>query len=350
MKLVVAGYYGCGNLGDDALLCSLVHHLGGDHQIIATSGHPDKTATMFGINAIPRKNISELASAIKNADALVFGGGGLLQDTTSLLSLKYYTHLISVAAKAGKLIALLGQGIGPISSFLGRRAATTAFKACDLICVRDEGSMALVRDLVPNSQATQAITDDLAWLLPTPPKVERSRSIAISARPWKGQTEKIRAAFVEFCRRAEQAGWSIVPASFDRGMDDGLLSQIAPSAERSLFTDDPRILLEGLSEVGGTVALRLHAGILSVITGMCPTMISYDQKVTAFSRSIEQEALSLDNLTGERLWLAFTERQAGRERWDEIARNRRDAGAARSIENIQMLEDLLQHGRVPRRV
>jgi polysaccharide pyruvyl transferase CsaB len=350
LKLVIAGYYGCGNLGDDALLCGLVERLGDRHQIVALSGNPSNTTETFGIEAIARKNIAGATQAIRSCDALIFGGGGLLQDITSLLSLKYYTHLISVATKADKRIALLGQGVGPINSFLGKRAVAKAFRTCDLITVRDEESLKAVNALAGSSAATIAMTDDLAWLLNPPSVVTRSRSIAVAARPWKQQTAKIVREFADFCQRAVSAGWDIMPTSFDRAMDDAVLDQIFPNATTEIYEQDPRSVLSSLASVGGTVALRLHAGILTTISGICPTMVAYDNKVRAFARSIQQEALSLENLTGERLWLAFTEKQADADRWAETALDRRGLGKARAYENIQMLEELLRYGRVSRSV
>ena len=53
MKLVVAGYYGCGNLGDDALLMGLLKGLSGRHEVTALSGE--------GLSALelPRVGVGE---------------------------------------------------------------------------------------------------------------------------------------------------------------------------------------------------------------------------------------------------------------------------------------------------
>ena len=125
MRIVLGGYYGCGNIGDDALLYGLLTGLAdAPWQITVLSGNPEETRRILGHHAVPRKNLSAIKEAIESADALVLGGGGLLQDKTSLLSLKYYTHLITIAKNANKKVVLLAQGIGPINSFLGKRAAS----------------------------------------------------------------------------------------------------------------------------------------------------------------------------------------------------------------------------------
>lgn len=309
------------------------------------SGNPEKTQATFGVSAVARKDIGAASRAIRGADALVFGGGGLMQDTTSLLSLKYYTHLISVASRSRKKIALLGQGIGPIRSVLGKRAAGRAFSQCGLITTRDEGSMRLVENLSRHANGLRAVTDDLAWIAASPRQLTRRKAIAISARPWKDSTPKIVAAFSYFCEKAVTEGWQILPASFDRTMDDALLDEIAPGAARDLRVDHPQALAEGVATVSATVAMRLHAGIFSVAAGIAPTMVSYDDKVSAFARSIGQESLPLPSLTGEALWESFIATEANRSALEEAACVRRELGVRRSRMNVDMLESFLQRGR-----
>ena len=339
MKLVVAGYYGCGNLGDDALLLGLLNGLDGKYEVTALSGDPGATEAAFGIGAVPRKDLKQATGAIKAADALVFGGGGLLQDTTSLLSLKYYTHLIETAFRAGKTIALLGQGIGPIGTVFGKRAAARAFKQCNVIATRDEGSMRIVDRMAPQSKAHKAVTDDLAWLaIDGAAIVAKRRAIALSARPWKNMDSKVVSAFRGFAQRAEAEGWEIVPVSFDRGMDDGILDQIAPG---TLYASSPQQALETLSKVETTIAMRLHAGIFSVGLGIVPTMVSYDAKVSAFAESFGGKPLAVESLTQNALWAAFQESLENSARLEPAVRERAEVGANRARINVRLLEDSL---------
>jgi polysaccharide pyruvyl transferase CsaB len=339
LRLVVAGYYGCGNLGDDALLLGLLNELGGMHEVTALSGDPPATEAAFGIRAVARKDLKQVTAAIKSADALVFGGGGLLQDTTSLLSLKYYTHLIETASRAGKAIALLGQGIGPINTLLGKRAAARAFGQCDVIATRDEGSMRIVDKLAPDTRAHKAVTDDLAWLaIGNPSEAPRRHAIAISARPWKNVDGRVVSAFNGFVQRAEADGWEILPVSFDRGMDDGILEQIAPG---SSYASTPQEALKALEPVQTTVAMRLHAGIFSAGLGIVPTMVSYDAKVTAFAESFGGTPITVEALSADSLWDAFISSQEHAARLEPAVRERAEVGANRARINVRLLEESL---------
>jgi polysaccharide pyruvyl transferase WcaK-like protein len=207
--------------------------------------------------------------------------------------------------------------------------------------------MRLVERLTPGGRAKRAVTDDLAWLASSPISAARRHAIAISARPWKDSTPRIIDAFAAFCKRATADGWETLPASFDRGMDDIVLAEIAPGASQELHVDTAKALAEGIASVQATAAMRLHAGIFSVSAGVAPTMVSYDEKVTAFAASIGQPALQLANLTGDMLWEQFQRTEADRPALEMKACIRRDAGLRRAQINIDLLEGFLQEGRTP---
>jgi polysaccharide pyruvyl transferase CsaB len=316
----------------------LLKGLSGRHEVTALSGNPAATEAAFGISAVPRKDLNRVTAAIKESDALVFGGGGLMQDTTSLLSLKYYTHLIETAARSGKRVALLGQGIGPIRTMLGKRAAARAFSQCDAILTRDEGSMRLVEQLAGACKARKAVTDDLAWLAVEGEASLSARALAVCARPWKDRTARVIESFEGFCQKAIEDGWQIVPVSFDRGMDDAVLNEIHPGGE---FADSPIGAIEALKRVSATVSMRLHGGIFSAALGIVPAMVSYDEKVSAFARSIGHEAVKLDDLTQEVLWEGFQRSRDGAEKLRHMVRERAEIGRKRAGINISMLEETL---------
>jgi polysaccharide pyruvyl transferase WcaK-like protein len=205
--------------------------------------------------------------------------------------------------------------------------------------------MRIVEKLSHHSRGLRAVTDDLAWLAAKPIASERRHAIAISARPWKDATPKVIAAFHFFCEHAQAEGWQILPASFDRTMDDAVLDEIAPISPRDLRLDCPQALAEGMASVEATVAMRLHAGIFSVAAGTAPTLVSYDDKVMTFGRSIGQNPLPVASLTGEDLWEAFKLTESNRSALDSQAGVRRELGLRRSRLNIEMLESFLQGGR-----
>jgi polysaccharide pyruvyl transferase WcaK-like protein len=254
------------------------------------------------------------------------------------MSLKYYTHLINTAAGRGKRVAILGQGIGPIQTFFGKRAASRALSQCDLITTRDEASMETIESLAPNIKARKAVADDLAWLAIEPNyNVEKKKAVAVSARPWKDATPKIIKTFKGFCSRAALDGWEIVPISFDREMDDEVLK---PIRDKSARAESPKAVLKLMAPVQHTVAMRLHAGIFSSGLNIPATMVAYDSKVGTFAESIGSEALTLENLTEEHLWETF-QRDTQDEALREAVEERAHKGAVNAKVSIDLLEEVL---------
>ena len=96
--LLLCGYYGENNLGDDALLQVLVSSLPQTHRLLITARDPAPVLALAPSAAIVnRRSLPNCLRAALQADVLVLGGGSLLQDSTSLSSLVYYLLLMAVA-------------------------------------------------------------------------------------------------------------------------------------------------------------------------------------------------------------------------------------------------------------
>lgn len=155
-RILLAGYFGCGNIGDDAILLGIVEGLRhSNHDLAALSGAPEETYRYHGVTAYPRKDFKAIREALEGRDALVFAGGSIFQDTTSLRSVYYYSSLVKEAKKLGKKVLFVGQGVGPLKRFFGKRWAASAFNAADAIVVRDPASASLLNSLGVKKQIDQ---------------------------------------------------------------------------------------------------------------------------------------------------------------------------------------------------
>ena len=119
--IVLSGYYGFANSGDEAVLHALVQALREEAReagiflrIIVLSGNPAQTQRMHGVEAVHRMRPWTVIKALWRADALVSGGGSLLQDVTSARSMRYYLGIIRLALWLRKPVFIYAQGIGPI--------------------------------------------------------------------------------------------------------------------------------------------------------------------------------------------------------------------------------------------
>lgn len=118
-RLVISGYYGFGNAGDEAMLAAILEailEVVPEADITVISGNPRHTAEKHGVKAVGRFDVTGIFNAIKRCDLLISGGGSLLQDVTSNRSLYYYLSIISLANMLGKKVMLYAQGMGPCAS------------------------------------------------------------------------------------------------------------------------------------------------------------------------------------------------------------------------------------------
>ena len=81
--IFITGYYGFGNAGDEAILTSMLTHLRAlqpDLRVTVTSAEPENTAARYDVKAILWTHAFGILEAIRGADMVIIGGGGLFQD------------------------------------------------------------------------------------------------------------------------------------------------------------------------------------------------------------------------------------------------------------------------------
>ena len=113
--IVISGYHGFANSGDEALLWAILNTLkqkSPDISVTVLSKTPEETARDYGVKSVNRYNFFKIKKEMKQAKMLIFGGGSLLQDVTSSKSLKYYLMIIALAERCGLKTMLYANGIG----------------------------------------------------------------------------------------------------------------------------------------------------------------------------------------------------------------------------------------------
>jgi polysaccharide pyruvyl transferase CsaB len=141
-KIALCGYYGRGNFGDESILCEI------KKQIKEASKKPTKILLIQ--SSAPFRIIPNLA----RADLFIFGGGSLLQNSTSNKSLIFYLTVIFTAKILCKRKIMLSNGFGPINydGFFGKlliEALKHALNTFSFISTRDKKSQELIGSLIP---------------------------------------------------------------------------------------------------------------------------------------------------------------------------------------------------------
>lgn len=348
--LLLAGYFGAGNLGDDAILLGFIQGLGNTrHSVTVMCGNPDEMARTYGLRGIDRKDMTAIRQAIDECDALVFPGGSIFQDSSSVRSVAYYGQLVKLAKSKNKKVLLLAQGVGPLTTFFGKRWASSAFNMADAVTVRDPGSLTTLQSL--GVRKPIRVTADMAFLLPEPAESDSGgfnvggmKAVGISVRP-HGKKDDVQNLFGEFARLLFSAQIMPVFLELDRIHDGPLIREIS-KAQGGKIPDlrkmqTPMQVQQRLVRLEAVVAMRLHGGILATTVGVPPFMVSYDPKVTAFAKLLDlQSAPDVTGLTAKRLFDSFMDFMKHRDRNVKTLARKREELAKMAGQNLDILREM----------
>ncbi|SHH16218.1 polysaccharide pyruvyl transferase family protein [Thermosipho atlanticus] len=115
-KILLVGYYGFGNLGDELMRISIKKFLKREnYQVVELLPKEVKYE-----NAYSRFNIISVLNAISKSDIVICGGGGVLQDKTSFRSFMYYYLIFKISLFLRKPVIFFGNSFGPFKRYLSR--------------------------------------------------------------------------------------------------------------------------------------------------------------------------------------------------------------------------------------
>ncbi|XOI99541.1 polysaccharide pyruvyl transferase CsaB [Paenibacillus polymyxa] len=343
-KLVISGYYGFRNSGDEAVLKSILTALEEESQRsnitiepIVLSGDPESTTAMYGVRSVHRMKLKEVREALKESDGLISGGGSLLQDATGLKSIPYYLGVIKLAQWLKKPTFIYAQGIGPVNRKIFNPMIKSVFKACTYVSVRDEQSADYLRGLGLQWNQIHVVPDPVMGL-PLPEtnskavagatsadavnqanRVEPSTGghtklpvIGVSVRFWESDRKEltaIAAGLKKLCsKRAVHLRFLPFHLPVDEQASRFLMEMLgdvtSKGSEISITQDltDPQLMLEEVSKCDLVIGMRLHSLIYAASQYVPPVGISYDPKIDQFLLRLDSEpAGNTDTLDGDKL-------------------------------------------------
>lgn len=309
-KIVLSGYYGFGNTGDESVLAGIISTLGSigiDAEITVLSADPQQTMKLHPtVSAIHRYRIFDVVKAIANSNLLISGGGSLLQDVTSARSLYYYLFIIKLAQIMGKKTMIYAQGIGPLNRNSAKKAVACVLNKVNAITVRDDDSKTLLQSIgvskpqiIQSADPSLLLQADVISADKTLLKhgLDEEEFIAITLRPWQNSNE--------WMAKLKEG---IKSACSEIGVEPILIAmQESEDREISVDSNCGAVLEPGLSLqcIKGIIArsslvvgMRLHSLIFAA--GVCVPFlpIIYDPKVASFSTLAGQkDILDIESLS-----------------------------------------------------
>jgi polysaccharide pyruvyl transferase CsaB len=312
--VVVSGYYGFDNLGDEAILEEIISEVGrlvdDKSKIVVLSQNPEKTKSVFGVSSVDRWSLSALQPIFSKAKLFISGGGGLYQDTTSVKSVVYYAGLAVMARLFGVPMVIYAQGVGPLRSAISVALTKTAMLTAKAITVRDSNSVALLESWGVKNAVLSA---DPVWCLePTalPASVTNALDSVPSDRFLLGLSLResglvSRSMVEDFALSiAENAtpGTVLVPLALQVNQDMDLLDAFATVWQaQGLECVDldfseimrPSQWISLMSRFDLVVGMRFHALLMALKSGVPTVGLAYDPKVSYMMKNFDQPSLNL---------------------------------------------------------
>lgn len=281
-NILISGYYGFDNFGDEAILGVLTSKLE-DLGLFVTvlSKNPSKTTSLYGVKSVFSFDYKKVFNEIKKCDVLISGGGSLLQDVTSKKSLLYYLFIINMALVLNKKVIIFAQGIGPITSKFGSFLTKLALKKCTLVTVRDEKSLFLLRGWGVNARLVCDPLFDLPLI-----RSFHSNKVGVQLRGFKTLKENLLIKLAQKINK-DFANKEIEIYSFQDSLDlevckrfETILRSINPVIQTKLiYNQNSQEILDKISKLDYMIAMRFHANLIALKYGIKTLAICYDEKV-----------------------------------------------------------------------
>jgi polysaccharide pyruvyl transferase CsaB len=284
--VLMLGYFGMGNLGDELLAKASVDFLSEigvpSERVAVLSGDPGNTEKRLGVRAFDRWRPMAVYSALRLSRSLLLAGGGLFQDATSIRTPFYYWGVIRAARAAGCAIWAIGQSIGPLKRRVSRILTNRALSSCCYLAVRDAPSLRIAEEFGLSPRVMPDIAMGIA--LRERPQPEGKRAL-INARPSRDADEKVLEVMAGVALACANDGFSPIGVAFARE-DIRALERVAGFGapfETILLAERIDDFLDAACGAVLAVGMRLHFAILSLKIGMYTAVCPYDPKVMALA-------------------------------------------------------------------
>ena len=325
-RIFVHGYFGFGNLGDEAILEGIVAEVRRripEIAIVAVSGNPEQTRRRLRIDTVDFFDLSSIAAQVEAATVVLFGAGGVFQDYWGAHAaamfqpeadgLEAYLRPALLAQVSGVPAVMFCAGIGPLRTPEGRRLVALACRLAADVIVRDERSAAEARTagfvdpisvaadpaFLVTATATDArvVADRLArtsvasrpfvafalrvWPREDDTPISGDELVAAAVRAVDTLPAHYASVFVPFHHNSRSRDVEVAAAAVDAlGRRAALFDVRTPGEAVALF-----------ARADAVVAVRAHAVLFAGVAGVPAVSIPYDPKVSSVA-----DALALAHL------------------------------------------------------
>ena len=328
IKIVIHGYFGYGNVGDEAILSVLMNEFKIFNHVEFTvlSSNPKRSTKLHGVKAIREKLTSlTLWRHFLGSHILVFAGGGRYGYATW----RRIALLALLAKLLGKIVIFRGVGVYPYE-WKGRPTISekpVAFKGltgllirlalskASYISVRDKYSYIVLR--LTGVKRSIAIEKDLAFRLkPLDPRICRELAMKYNIHKGKVLGVNLRTLDVETNKKVINYVARLIQDFIEKGFDKVVFIPFGYGSFKNRFFDNDLIIAYELKKkipdliiinretslekilclfnyLNYIIAMRHHAIIFGLITNKPMIALIYDTKSLELLESLKKDAIKM---------------------------------------------------------
>ncbi|RLC96873.1 MAG: hypothetical protein DRI40_01890 [Chloroflexi bacterium] len=333
LRVLVVGNYGNRNIGDEAILSSLLDII----EKAARSAHGDAEVEFYvpvrnaanlyqfhdrrNLHALPIRRTGHLFLKLLRCHLVVVGGGGMFSGYTGPLA-KLVPYCALGARVLGKKVAYVGIGIYPTAPAWQRWSVWLSMLFSNLVCARDESSATTLKSLTRFKEVH--VCPDLALFLADegslsgPEAIQPSLgaandeiNIGLSIKPLKDRVAT--ALLVEtFARIINQLDhvlrhrvrFVFFPFAMTNSLaeNDSALGEALKSRMENgdclvlLSQSRPREFMGLLGQMDLVIGMRLHSQVFAHLTHVPLIGIKYEQKNRDFLENIGAQSFTVDEV------------------------------------------------------
>ena len=305
--ILISGYHGFKNSGDEALLYAILNTLRSKEpeiDVTVLSYTPEETARVYGVKSLSRYNLFQIRKEMKQTKMLLFGGGSLLQDVTSSKSILYYLAIICLAQKCGLKTMLYANGVGPIIKKRNRKLVSRILNKVDIITLRDDKSDIELKNLGVTKPEV-IITADPAFTIDTDASLSGryftsragvpvgTKLCVVSIREFKNSTANFVEEMARLCDfMVEEHGVYPLFVPMQYPADIKISQEVMGKMKNKAYIINRELsvaeMFSVLSEAEIAIGMRLHSLIYATTLEIPAMALVYDPKISAFIESINQ--------------------------------------------------------------
>jgi polysaccharide pyruvyl transferase CsaB len=308
--VIISGYYGFKNVGDDAMLMAIIDNLRAykpDINIVVLSKRPSETRSTYGVESIGRLSLYRIYRRMRKARLFIYGGGNLIQDNTSSRSLLYYLGTVWMAKKTGLKVMFYANGIGPLKNTANIKTAKKIINDVDVITIREMLSFDELKRLDVDKPVIELTADPALALKVKPAEevdsllvnegVDKSGPlVGISVRKFPGRPkyrsekyEKVIALTADYLQESYGVKPVFIPMQHDDlSVIDGVIAKMKTTGYviRNRYSVAQTIGIIGRMEM--VIGMRLHALIFAASQSIPIVGMVYDPKIEGFLKYVNQ--------------------------------------------------------------